>query len=428
MRDYSRPAYRWYTTGLLMLIYACHALDRGLPNILIEPVRHEFGLTDAELGLFSGLAFGLAFAAAGIPLGIISDRVNRRNLLAGAVIVWSAFTALGGLARSYVQLVLTRVGVGAAEASAAPIAMPLITDIFPARQRAFALGVFYMSPALGAFLASVVGAYVAVAYGWRAAFFVAGIPGLLLALLLLSTVSEPRRGSSEAASGGAADDDAPAPPLKEVAAFLFKSPRVLCLIAGSSLIGLNSITFGAWAGSFFIRIHGVELTTAGLILGTAGFVGVGGPPLYGWIADRLSLANPRWALRLVWVSGLVVMLLGFAMLFSPSLAVAVVCFVLLDFLRHGYPPPTYSVLMSNTPVRMRGTIMSVLQFTTNLVGFGLGPVLAGWLSDLYGGEDGIRYALANVMLLFLVITPLYMVANRGFYGQPQRGRPPAAAA
>jgi len=420
-RDYANPVYRWYMVGVLMLVYACHALDRGLPNILIEPVRHEFGLSDTELGLFSGLAFGVAFAIAGIPFGVISDRMNRRNLLAGAVVIWSVCTALGGLARNFVQLVLTRVGVGAAEASAAPIAMPMITDVFPPRKRAFALGVFYMSPSLGTFLASVLGAYIAAEFGWRAAFFIAGIPGLILAVLLVTTIREPERGASDAADTDIRALPEPAPPLRQVAAFLFRSPAILCLISGCALIGLTSITFGAWMASFFIRIHEVDLKTTGLILGLGGAIGVIAPPLYGWLADKLGALDPRWPLRLVWLSGLFILVSGLVMLFTPSVVLAVVLFILVDVARGGYPPPSYAVLMANTPLRMRGTIMSVLQFTTNLVGFGLGPVFAGFLSDLYGGESGIRYALANVLLLFLVIVPLLITANYLLFG-PRKTR------
>ena len=177
--------------------------------------------------------------------------------------------------------------------------------------------------------------------------------------------------------------------------------------------------------SFFIRIHELDLKTTGLILGIGGAIGVISPPLYGWLADKLGALDPRWPLRLVWLSGIFIFASGLIMLFTPSVVLAVVLFVLVDVTRGGYPPPSYAVLMANTPVRMRGTIMSVLQFTTNLVGFGLGPLFAGFLSDLYGGESGIRYALANVLMLFLVIVPLLITANYLLFGRrkPSVARP-----
>lgn len=425
-KSYANPFYRWYTVAILMLVYACHALDRGLPNILVEPVRHEFGLNDTQLGLFTGLAFGLSFAVAGIPIGIISDRVNRRNMLAIAILVWSAFTAFGGLARNFGMLVLSRVGVGAAEASAAPIAMPMIVDIFPKGRRSFALGIFYMSPALGSFLAAVVGAWIAVHFGWRAAFLIAGIPGIILAIVLFLTLKEPARGASDriGADDGAADiegtDEEPAPPLKEVLLYLFKSPGILCLTLGASLVGLLSITFGAWTTSFFIRIHGFDLVQAGLVLGVGGMVSVFSPPLFGWLSDRLSLRDPRWSLRIVWIAAIFIFVVGMTGVMIEHAAMAFFCFVFIDFVRSGYPPPSYVVLMTAAPPRMRGTVMSIMQFTVNLMGFGAGPIVAGALSDSFGGEDGLRYSLATILFICFLIVPLLMIANYYIFERPRK--------
>jgi len=424
---YGSSPYRWYVVGVLTLIYACHALDRSLPNILVEPIRHEFGLSDSQLGVFSGLAFGAAFSAAALPMGYMSDRVgNRRNLLTGVVVLWSLLTVLGGLTRSFVQLVLVRIGLGAAEAGTAPLTMPMLSDIFPPDKRAFALGIFYTSQPIGGFLATALGGLIAAEHGWRAAFFIAGVPGLLAAMLLFFTVRDPRRGGTEAKAGL---DAAPEPPAKvgEAFAHLWRNPALIWLILGCTTLGLLNITLGAWMGSFFIRVHGLGLAETGLILGGAAAVcSLTSPPLFGWMADRLAARSPRWPLRVVWMAGLGSLALTLLQLFTPVLAVAIVCFVLADVLRVGYSPPSYSVLMTRTPPRMRGSVMSVVQLTTAAMGFGVGPILTGALSDFYGGGVAIRYAMAWVSLLFIVAAVLLMLASRGLYGRSATPEAPPA--
>ena len=174
-QSYGRAAYRWYVLLIMVVIYVCHSMDRALPNILVEPVRREFHLNDGQLGLFSGLAYGMAFSIAALPAGWIADRVSRRGFLTLALLAWSLLTAAGGMTRNYAQLLLARVGVGVGEAAAAPIVLPLLTDIFPARQRALAIGVLYMAVPMGSLIAASVGGFVAAEHGWRAAFFIAGV-------------------------------------------------------------------------------------------------------------------------------------------------------------------------------------------------------------------------------------------------------------
>jgi|KBSSwiStaDraftv2_1062776.scaffolds.fasta_scaffold38430_2 MFS family permease len=421
--SYGSPAYSWYVILLLAAVYACHALDRGLPSILIEPIRAEFSLSDSQLGLFS-LAYAAAFSSAVLPMGYLADRVVRRNMLALIVLLWSAMTAFGGIARNYAQLIAIRFGVGATEAGAAPLALPMISDMVPPGKRSFALGIFYISSPVGGLLASVVGAYVAADHGWRAAFLVAGLPGILLAALLYFTVREPKRGGSDA--GGATAEKPPGP--LECFAFLFRTPALFCLMCACALMGLMNITIGFWMSSFFIRLHEVSLKETGLILGIGGgLIGMASPPITGWLADRFGARSIYWPLRIVWISALLSFGFTLAMLSTGSLVIAVVCFVIADFMRLGYSPPTYAVLMTNTPPRMRGSVMSVLQLMTNIVGYGVGPAVTGLMSDLYGGGTGIKPALFNVSFVFLAVAGLLMLSNRLLYGRRPPGVTPAAA-
>lgn len=179
------PFHSWYTLGLLTLIYLCHAVDRSVISIVLEPLKQEFGISDSQVGILTGLAYATLYALAGIPIGYLIDRRNRRNLLAVLVAVWSACTVACGFAQNYWHLLTARLTVGAAEAGGAPTALSIISDLFPPDRRSTAISIFWVSTALGTAVSFAIGGLVAAEYGWRAAFFVAGLPGLLLVILLL---------------------------------------------------------------------------------------------------------------------------------------------------------------------------------------------------------------------------------------------------
>ncbi len=409
------PIYRWYVLAVMSLIYACHAMDRSLPNILVEPVKKEFALSDTQLGLFTGLAYGAAFCIAVLPAGWIADRVNRRNFLALAIVAWSALTAAGGLTRNWFQLLAARVGVGIGESAAVPIVLPLLSDLFPAARRSLVIGIIYMAVPLGAFLANALGGYVANEHGWRAAFFMAGIPGLLIALLLVLTIREPKRGGTDEAE---VDGDPPKVSLGQSFQHYARNPGLAALLFGAVVMGLLNIIMGAWISSFFIRVHHLSLTQTGVLIGFgAGLCGIFSPLTYGWLADRLSKRNRKWALWLGAIGSLLSLIFTEIQMFTPSLLVAIGAYLIADFVRAGYTPPLYSVLLTETPARIRSSVMSIMQFTTNFFGFALGPLLTGVLSDYFGGSGGIRYALATVALLFLASSAALMLSGRLLYGR-----------
>src|SRR5690606_9272996 len=198
----------WYTLIVLTLVYVSNSIDRTVMSILIEPVKAEFQLSDSQLGVLTGLAFGLTYALAGLPMGWLIDRVNRTKLLAAVVAIWSVCTSICGFAQSYPALVMARLAVGASESAAAPTAMSMIADLFPKERRSTAMGIFWTSTAFGTARSLLLGGVIAAIYGWRAAFFVAGVPGLILAVLIFLTVREPAR---EPDLGGRADEPAPTP-------------------------------------------------------------------------------------------------------------------------------------------------------------------------------------------------------------------------
>ena len=182
------PGYTRYAMFLLLGIYIVNFLDRAVVNILAEPIKNDLGLADWQLGLMSGLAFAIFYTVLGIPIARLAERKNRPIIIGTAVAVWSGFTALSGMAQNFAQLVLFRIGVGVGEAGCTPPAHSLIADYVPKEKRASALAFYSMGTPLGGLLGLVMGGLIADAYGWRVAFFVAGAPGILFALLCWFTL------------------------------------------------------------------------------------------------------------------------------------------------------------------------------------------------------------------------------------------------
>ena len=193
--------HRRYTLFILTLVFMFSHIDRSIVGILAEPIKAEFALSDTQLGVLTGFAFALVYATLGIPLALLADRSNRRNIIAVAIAVWSAMTALSGFATNYTQLVLARIGVGIGEAGSTPQSHSMIADLYPQHERARALGIFSLGISLGVMFGFLAGGVISSVWGWRAAFFVVGLPGLLLAIVVGLTVREPERGLADGDSG-----------------------------------------------------------------------------------------------------------------------------------------------------------------------------------------------------------------------------------
>src|SRR3954469_20869050 len=186
---------RYYVLALLTAVYALNFLDRTIFNVLIEPIKKEFALSDTMMGLLAGFGFVVFYALCGIPIARVADRVNRRNIVAAAFAFWSAMTVLCGMAQNVTMMTLARMGVGAGESAGTPASQSIIADLFSKNERPRALGIYAIGTYLGVFLGYFIGGYVNQHYGWRAAFFAAGLPGIALAAVLWLTVSEPKRGA-----------------------------------------------------------------------------------------------------------------------------------------------------------------------------------------------------------------------------------------
>ncbi len=273
----------WVALFLLLFINTMNFFDRQILGAVAEPVRKEFNLDDSQMGML-GTAFTLLYAVVGVPLGRMADHMSRTRLLSVGVFVWSILTAASGWAQSYWQLFAIRLGVGVGEATCAPAATSLISDYYPARSRGMAMSIFMLGLPIGIGLSFLVSTTIEKEYGWRTAFYVAGLPGLVCAFLVL-LLREPKRGQAESAAHHAATSDRPTGnPYLEV----LSTPTVWWLILSGAIHNFNMYALGGFLAAMLIRYHGVDGREAGLIAMSAyGLSGIPGLLIGGWAADRL---------------------------------------------------------------------------------------------------------------------------------------------
>jgi len=410
--DYSSRGYRGYVLAMLTAVYAVNFIDRQLLVILQEPIKAELGLSDTQLGLLSGLAFALFYVSCGVPIARWSETRSRRNVIAGAIALWSLMTAVCGMAQNFLQLLLARMGVGIGESGGSPPSHSMISDIYPPQQRSTALSIFSTGVNFGILAGFLLGGWINEFFGWRTAFIVVGLPGLLLALVVRLTISEPRRGMSDPVAS-----DEQAPPMWTCIRQLFAIPtfRYVALACGLQAFGLYGI--GNWFPSFLIRTHGMGTGEVGTWLAViAGGIGAAGALAGGYLTDHLGKRDRRWYLWVPLYSGIVgapLSLLAF-LLDSPYLALTV--FAVPTFLGYMYLGPNLAVAHSLVGPRMRATASAVLFFVLNLIGLGLGPLFVGVCSDLLQpgfGAESLRYALIlNLAIAVVGASIMYTLGAR----------------
>ncbi|MGE0046785.1 MAG: spinster family MFS transporter [Hyphomonadaceae bacterium] len=417
--------------GLLLIIYVMNFVDRQVVNILAEPIRNELGLLDWHIGAMSGLAFALFYTVLGLPIARLAERGHRPYIIAVALAVWSGFTALCGLAQNFTQLVLARIGVGVGEAGCTPPAHSLITDYVPKERRASALAFYSMGTPLGSLVGMALGGIVADAYGWRMAFLVCGVPGIVLAIIAALTLVEPRIRAA-AADIKARTQALPKPkPFREALATLTKK-RTFWLVAFAAaikaFIGYGHAPFTA---SFFYRNHTEEIGQLaaifglqaggflGLALGTvAGLGGAFGAYMGGVIADRFGSKDFRAYVSVPAIASLITIPIYIFAVTLPFASFAILTLTLNAILGTLWYGPVYATAQSIVPPHMRATASAVLLFVINLVGLGLGPLAVGALSDVLaiqmglGAAEGIRWALILSALAGVGAFLLFWLARR----------------
>jgi MFS family permease len=367
-----------FALAILFAINLMNFFDRQLISVVAEPIRKLWGLTDTQLG-WLGTAFTLLYAVVGVPLGRLSDRWKRPTLLAMGIGLWSLLTAASGLAWSFGSLFAARLGVGVGEASCAPASNSLIGDLYPPTRRAFAISVFMVGLPIGVFLGNYIGGQLAAAYGWRAPFFVACVPGLLLGGLAF-LMSDRERGATET-SPGAARVHGGSPYAR-----VLQIPTMAWIIVSGALFNFNAYAIYFFMPSFLSRYHGLNLKDANIIAGVMlGAVGVPGLLIGGWIVDHFR--KVRWNGRLL-ASTIAFLIAAPCMYFAlnrPAKELGIFMALMGTgwMLSYVYYSGVYAAVQDVVEPSLRGTAMALYFFAMYMLGGSFGPVLTGKLSDYF---------------------------------------------
>ena len=280
----------WYLVFTLLIFYIFSFIDRQIISLLVEPIKRDLQVTDTQIGLLQGLAFAIFYTLFGIPIGRLADRMNRKTIVGVGVVIWSLMATLCGLAKNFTQLFLARIGVGVGEASCAPAGQSLIGDMYPPEQRARAMSIFMLGLPLGLFAAYMLSGNIAKAWGWRAAFFLACAPGLILAGLAL-LIREPKRGATE---------QQPAVRVKAPYRTVLSIPTIWWIILSGIMFNFNAYAVNVFQTAFLQRFHGLDIAQAANISAVSlGLVGVVGLLVGGWLGDRFRFPSRRLTLAAV---------------------------------------------------------------------------------------------------------------------------------
>ena len=402
---------RNYALGILVVVYTFNFIYRQILSILLESIKTDLGLSDTSLGFLTGFAFALFYATLGIPIAKYADKGNRRNLIALSIGVWSFMTALSGLAQNFFHLLFARIGVGVGEAGCSPPAHSMIADYFPANKRSTALGIYSLGIPFGIMFGLFAGGWINEVFGWRLAFFVVGIPGILLAFIFRFTVKEPIRGQAE----GKIDSENQ-PSIFETISYLIKKRSFRHLVFAAALaafVGYGAIT---WLPSFFQRSYGMQTSDVGwylgLILGIPGGLGIF---LGGYLSDYFGAKNVKWSL---WVAAIAMALtvpFNVYVYLSPTATMSFLWLIIPVALGNFYQAATFSQTQGLVELRMRSVAAAILLFIINIIGLGFGPQSVGILSDLLHseyGKDSLRYSLLIFAFLKIWCAFHYYMAGK----------------
>ncbi|MHA7820468.1 MAG: spinster family MFS transporter [Erythrobacter sp.] len=400
-RDQDAPSkgpYRWYVLGLLTVVSLFSIADRLVFSILIEDIKAEFDLTDLQLGLVGGLAFTATYVIAGFPAARLADRSVRKNIVAAAIAFWSMMTALCGMAVGFWSLFLARTGVGVGEGCSGPASQSLVADYFRREELAKAMGFLTLGATLGTATGLIAGGLLAEAFGWRWAFVLMGLPGVLVGAVLYFTVREPRRGRY-AAAGATVTQEGLSKTIRTIA-----SNKVFVgLAAGWALQIVIGYALAVWMAPVMIRSFEFSTGDIGLYLGlTFALGGVPGPILGGYITQWLTRRDERWR---AWFPGLVSLLclVPLAMaLTSQDFWTFLAWFALAYSIYVASQAPILSGIQAAVEPANRGFAVATALFFNNLIGQAIGLAVIGGLSDGLASQYGAN-SLAIAMFAVSVI-------------------------
>ena len=417
--DWPKPAVAWYAVGVLSLSYALAILDRSILSLLVQPIERDLGINDTQMGLLSGLAFGLFYATLGLPIGWLADRANRRNIIAIGIALWSFATALCGMANTYPQLFLSRMAVGVGEAALGPSASSMISDLFSPKDRPKAFGIYVMGTSFGTGLSALMAALVIgmlSAHGdyeipilgtiryWQAVFFIVGLPGLIVAALVMS-VPEPVRRGRLMETGHASTMDV----------LRFMGTRKLayaCAFLGPVLIIIGVYASIAWTASFFIRTHGWTPQQYGYLSGPLGTVaGVTSALTSGYVTSYFSRRDPHTGPIMTILLGVIgLAVFNFIMPFAPTSTIAFTIYLCASLFANWPSAAAFTALNQISPNEMRAQIYALYNLTVGLTGLTLGPLIVGMLTDyvfadpkMVGFSLGITFGVCGILGVGIIL-------------------------
>lgn len=396
--DSQSASSRYYLLGFLTVIYAVNFVDRQLLAILQEPIKADLGLSDGQLGLLTGFAFAIFYVTAGLPIARYADRGNRRNIIAVVLGLWSLMTALSGLAQNYTQLLLARIGVGVGEAGCSPPAHSMLSDVFPPAKRATALSMYSSGINIGILFGFLLGGWLNEFFGWRVAFMVVGLPGILLAVIFRFSVQEPQRGLHE--QHAVSDNQAS---FSDVLSLLWSRRSFRHLAMAGSLSAFTGYGIASWLASYIIRTHGMGTGELGTWLAlTMGLVGAIGTFASGVVADRLGLVDKRWYMWMPACAGFIAVPVFVVAMLAETAVGTLLINILPTLLATVYVGSCLAMIHGMLALNMRATGSAIFLFIINIFGLGLGPFCIGLLSDYlepYYGINALRYSLISLILL-----------------------------
>jgi MFS family permease len=416
---------RWYVLFVLMVVYVLNIADRYVVSTLIEPIKADLHLSDSAIGFLTGVALAIFYVTAGLPLAVLADRTNRRTLVALSLAAWSLMTVACGLTRTFGQLMWARIFVGIGEAGGTPASHSLVSDYFSWERRAFALSILSVGVAIGSMVGSSAG-YVSDALGWRAAFIVLGVPGVLFACVILLTVKEPQRGRLDRR---VATQDRPA--LRTTLRYILTQRALAHTLIGGALFNLWARGLMWWAPSYLVRSHHMSLGAAGGAL--ALMHGIGGTAvllLSAVCMARFATADPRavpWFTAAIVTLATVPSIIAFSTT-STSLAIGMLwLFIPMSYACFG---PVFGLCQNLVPAHMRSQSSAILIFVSNIANLMLAPQLVGLASDAlearYGAES-LRMALVPLSFVgFWTALHFWYVARDLREGLVRAGNGPLA--
>jgi len=393
-------AERWYVAIMMCLVYTLSICDRYSISTVLEPIRKELHLSDANIAFLTGVSLAIFYVTFGFPLSWLIDRRNRRNIIGICLIAWSVLTLATGLARSYWQLLWARIGVGVGEAGGTPGANSLLSDYFPPSRRAMALSVFALGAPIGAWLGSQVAGAIAYRLGWRAMFLALGVPGVVVGLLVLLSIREPRRGCLDECEGRGA-----APSFLETMRFLLRQPSAMHSIAAQALTALWGWGLMWWTPAFLMRSYSLDVAQAGGILGPIHLIGGSAAMVAStWLLSRPWLSDGRRVMSLLALNIALATVVTAIIYSTHSLALSKALFWLFVPSIYVYLGPGFGILNNLAQPKMRAMYCATLLFLANVCNLIIAPQMVGLLSDWFAPHHVADAESLRLAMLCLVPT------------------------